>query len=74
MAKMIKYQDPSFDKKQYWLDRQASPGDRRAARLGKRYRNIVAVHNSVDWPKKEPSKKAIRKQTKRGRRVISYAS
>lgn len=74
MAKMIKYQDPNFNKDQYWLDRKANAADKRAKRIGKRYSNVVAVHASPDWPRKEPTAKAIKKQTKRGRRVISYAS
>ncbi|MGI0134385.1 MAG: hypothetical protein ACREBW_05455 [Candidatus Micrarchaeaceae archaeon] len=63
-----------FDRKQYWLDKQASPADKRAQRIGKRMRNIVAVHPTVDWSTKQPSKKAIFKNTKRARKHITYAS
>lgn len=71
---MPKYQDPNFDKEKYWLARKASPMDRRAQRLGKKLANIVAVHSEPDWERKRPTTKAVKKNTKRARKWLTYAS
>lgn len=66
--------DLGFDNKKYWLDRKSNAADRRAQRLAKKYANIVGFHKEVDWPRKQPTKKAVLKQTKRARREITHAS
>lgn len=71
---MAKYQDPNFNREQYWLDKQASPADKRAKRLGLRYQNIVRIHNGIEWERKRPSVKAIKHNTKRARKWLTYAS
>jgi hypothetical protein len=66
----------AFDKERYWLKRKASPQDKKMERRIARFMKtpVVAVHDKPDWPAKKVGAKALRKDTKRARKLHASAS
>lgn len=66
---MAKYQDPNFDKKQYWKMRdEGTPATRRLQRVFAGGRYVVGVLSNPGQSNKPVTKKAILKNSKRARR------
>lgn len=65
---MANYQDPKFDKKQYWY--------RRNKGWRGQFDALVAIRHHFSPPQVEKplGAKAIRKNTKRARKELQYAS
>lgn len=59
--------------KDAWRKKQEEARLLRLARYNENH-GVVAHHDSLDWPRKEVSKKAFRKHSKRARRFYAEAN
>lgn len=62
----------AFSKEEYWKQRNAPADQQKMLRQLARFekRPVIAHHDKPDWTPKQVSKKAIRKNTRRARKVI----